>query len=143
MLVSKALRIQQLAACQDVRISRQHGEVLCEKLAGHTELVRDDEMDEATMANRIEVMRRVLLERRTKNSKYSLRAYARDLAIDSSTLAQILHGKRGLPMGRVKDVAERLRLSADESQLFMGHEVVLATADYSSARCPSGDQCPP
>jgi transcriptional regulator with XRE-family HTH domain len=50
--------------------------------------------------------------RRRANRRYSLRSYARDLAIDHSTLSQMLRGKRRLTGRTVRALARQLRLPA-------------------------------
>jgi uncharacterized protein (TIGR02147 family) len=52
------------------------------------------------------------------NPQYSLRAYARFLGVHSSTLSQVLSGKRALPIKNVTNVAKRLNLSPKEHTLF-------------------------
>ena len=42
------------------------------------------------------------------NPHYSLRAYARDLGIHSSTLSQILKGKRPLPLKNSVEIVKKL-----------------------------------
>jgi transcriptional regulator with XRE-family HTH domain len=60
---------------------------------------------------------RVLLQseldrRRAANRRYSLRAFARSLAIDHSALSQILRGKRRLTARTVRALGGRLALDA-------------------------------
>jgi transcriptional regulator with XRE-family HTH domain len=60
---------------------------------------------------------RVLLQtefdrRRSANRRYSLRAFARFLAIDHSALSQILRGKRRLTARSVRALGSRLSLDA-------------------------------
>jgi transcriptional regulator with XRE-family HTH domain len=50
-------------------------------------------------------------QRKLKNSRYSLRAYARDLGVDSSFLSKVLRGKRILGYKVAEDM--RKRLSSD------------------------------
>ena len=50
--------------------------------------------------------------RRSANRRYSLRAFARDLSVDHSTLSQLLHGKRRLTVRTVRAVGARLGLPA-------------------------------
>lgn len=47
-------------------------------------------------------------QRRSRNPKYSLRAYAQSLGIDSSTLSAILAGKRPITAKRAVRILERL-----------------------------------
>ena len=52
------------------------------------------------------------------NPRYSLRSFARDLAVDHSTLSQILRGKRRLTRRNVSGFGRRLHLaSADIAEL--------------------------
>lgn len=53
------------------------------------------------------------------NPHYSLRAYARDLGMHSSTLSAVLKGRRSLPIKNSRYVASRLNLGAKERTLFL------------------------
>lgn len=57
-------------------------------------------------------------DRRKTNQAFSLRAYARFLSIDPSSLSAILKGKRGVPQSAVERICERLRLNEKEAKLF-------------------------
>lgn len=48
--------------------------------------------------------------RRTRNARYSLRAFARDLDCDHATLSQWLRGVRPMTHASIERVAERLKL---------------------------------
>jgi hypothetical protein len=50
-------------------------------------------------------------QRRQRNPRYSLRAFARDLVTDHATLSQILRGRRRLSARRVALFGHRLGLS--------------------------------
>ena len=50
--------------------------------------------------------------RRNVNRRYSLRAYARSLAVDHSALSQILRGRRRLTARSVRALAPKLALDA-------------------------------
>jgi len=52
------------------------------------------------------------------NPHYSLRSYSKHLGLHSSTLSQILSGKRGLPLKKLKDVANKLTLTPKDQTLF-------------------------
>jgi uncharacterized protein (TIGR02147 family) len=52
------------------------------------------------------------------NPQFSLRAYAKFLGMHSSTLSQVLSGKRSLPTKNIKDIAQKLSLSPKEQTLF-------------------------
>ena len=59
------------------------------------------------------------LARRTQNSpRYSLRAFARHLEVDSSFLSKILSGKRTVTMRSIRMFGQRLNLTAEELQRF-------------------------
>lgn len=66
----------------------------------------------------IEYLQAEFSKRKAKNSGYSLRAYARDLEIDSSNLSAILKRKRNLPPARVDQVLAKLELGPKEEMLF-------------------------
>lgn len=63
-------------------------------------------------------LREELTRRQAVNSGYSLRAFARDLEMDSSNLSAILRSKRQLPSARLETVIEKLGLSPKEKMLF-------------------------
>ncbi len=54
-----------------------------------------------------------------KNSRYSLRAYARDLDIPASRLSDILNAKSGLSLVNAEKIAKNLNLSQKEKELFL------------------------
>lgn len=56
----------------------------------------------------VEHLQRTLSERSKKNPRYSLRAFARSLGMDSSTLSAIMRGKRPLTAKTVKRIIENL-----------------------------------
>lgn len=65
-------------------------------------------------------MKNILLEelarRRTRNSSYSLRAFARDLKIGVTTLSDVLSDKRSLSKSNLEKVIERLAISPLQGQ---------------------------
>jgi len=67
--------------------------------------------------------RQILLENLSKrisvNTKYSLRAFARDLGISSGQLSLVLQGKKGISPERAKSFFEILGLSAEEKKLYL------------------------
>ena len=67
----------------------------------------------------LNILRGDLLNRQKSNPSYSIRAYARDLGLNSSTLSQILSGKRSLPLKSSKIIAAKLNLDSKESTLFL------------------------
>lgn len=59
------------------------------------------------------------LARRSQNyPRYSLRAFARHLEVDSSFLSKILNGKRTVTMRTIRMFGERLNLTPDELARF-------------------------
>jgi uncharacterized protein (TIGR02147 family) len=54
-----------------------------------------------------------------QNPHYSLRAFARDLGLHSSTLSQIIKGKRPLPLRSSAEVVRKLNLGPKERTLFL------------------------
>lgn len=53
-----------------------------------------------------------LAQRRTRNPRYSLRAFARDLGTDHATLSQLVRGRRVLSTRMVRMIGRRLNLCA-------------------------------
>lgn len=64
-------------------------------------------------------MREELSLKQRANPHYSLRAFARDLGLHSSTLSSIFKGHRPLPVKNSKHVASKLNLGAKERTLFL------------------------
>lgn len=58
-------------------------------------------------------------KKRTRNPVYSLRAFARDLNIGSSTASMLLRGQVGLSQKRAKEIAGRLGFSGEETLYFL------------------------
>jgi transcriptional regulator with XRE-family HTH domain len=52
--------------------------------------------------------------RRMRNPRYSLRAFARALAVDHSSLSQFLNGKRRLTPRSIRQIGAAMRLSPRE-----------------------------
>ena len=61
-----------------------------------------------------DLLNRELAVRRERNPRYSLRAFARSLAIDHSALSQILRGRRRLTIRTIRALGSRLRLSPEK-----------------------------
>lgn len=59
-----------------------------------------------------QTLKEELLKRQKKNPKYSIRAFAKQLEVDSSTLSQILSGKRTLTDNMSNAFGKRLKFSA-------------------------------
>ncbi|MEM7157773.1 MAG: hypothetical protein AAF799_33340 [Myxococcota bacterium] len=67
--------------------------------------------------------------RRSRNSGYSLRAFARDLAMPPSTLNEVLNQRKGISSARARKLARRLGLSHDLAEVF----VLSARAQHARA----------
>lgn len=57
--------------------------------------------------------------RAEKNPKYSLRAFARHLGVDSAFLSKILRGKRQITYSTITRFSQKLHLSHEETQSFL------------------------
>jgi transcriptional regulator with XRE-family HTH domain len=57
--------------------------------------------------------------KRKRNSKYSLRAFARDCGINSGRMSQYLSGQRLLTNGMIKKIGTNLNFSDNELELFL------------------------
>ena len=66
-----------------------------------------------------DIIRRTLADRIALNSLYSLRALARDLGLAASRLSEILNGKQGLSLRTAEAIAQKLRLSDEETRFFL------------------------
>ena len=66
----------------------------------------------------LEILKARFEKRKSTNSRYSLRAFARDLGLNPGVLSAILNQKRGIPFQRVRDLSEKLHLSDQESKEF-------------------------
>lgn len=78
--------------------------------------------------------------RRSANRRYSLRAFARSLAIDHSALSQILRGKRRLTARSVRALGPKLSLDAPavaEHCAAENESVILQTIGRSNFRADS------
>ncbi|MCB0422247.1 MAG: TIGR02147 family protein [Bdellovibrionales bacterium] len=66
-----------------------------------------------------QILKEELETRMALNSSYSLRAFARDLAIAPSSLHAVLNGKHGLALRTAKKICHRLQFDEDETSLFV------------------------
>jgi uncharacterized protein (TIGR02147 family) len=66
----------------------------------------------------VQKLQNELQKRKRKNTRYSLRSFAKLLDLSSSTLSAILKKKRPYPIQRIDWAANRLGFSQDESQSF-------------------------
>ena len=60
-----------------------------------------------------------LNRRKQNNSRYSLRAFARQLGLDASALSRILAGKQNLSVQGCLKIVEKLEISDQELNLFL------------------------
>jgi transcriptional regulator with XRE-family HTH domain len=67
-----------------------------------------------------ERLRQEFARRRATNPRYSLRAFARFLGLEHSTLSQIFRGRRAMPAGTLTSLAVKLRLGAEETVAYLG-----------------------
>lgn len=67
----------------------------------------------------INKLKEIFLTRQKANKSYSLRAFARDIGIHSSSLSLILNEKRSIPSKMASEVSDRLKLSSIERTLFI------------------------
>lgn len=65
------------------------------------------------------VLRAELTRRCAKNESYSLRAFAKFLAVDHATLSQIIRGRRELTAETIERLGERLGLSPEVIEAFV------------------------
>lgn len=68
--------------------------------------------------NYIDFLKETFKERKSLNSSYSLRAFARDIDINASNLSSIFSGKKGISEKKALDISKRLGLSAEDSKYF-------------------------
>lgn len=63
-------------------------------------------------------LRELLNEKIQQNSRYSLRAFARDLGVSPSILSETISGKHGLSEAVAKRIAKNVGLNKNETQFF-------------------------
>jgi transcriptional regulator with XRE-family HTH domain len=73
-----------------------------------------------------------LESRQRKNPRYSLRAFARLLGADHSTLSQIMRGARRPPISRIPAWAKKLGLAEEEVAVYVLSERIADTANDPS-----------
>jgi transcriptional regulator with XRE-family HTH domain len=86
------------------------------------------------------VLQSELDRRQAANARYSLRAFARFLAVDHSTLSQILRGKRRVTARKVRALGRKLRLAApaiDEHCAVAHESAILAAVQRPGFRADS------
>lgn len=67
----------------------------------------------------IQKLKEELSLRQRNNPRYSLRSFARDLDIHSSTLSQVINNKRNLPFKKAQSVVDALDLNPIERTMFL------------------------
>jgi uncharacterized protein (TIGR02147 family) len=67
----------------------------------------------------LQLIRETLSLKQRANESYSLRAFSRDIGMDSSTLSQVLNGKRPFPFKNCDGVARALRLTPLQKMKFL------------------------
>ncbi len=65
-----------------------------------------------------EILKNTLVERATKNSSYSLRAFARDLNLSVSYLSEVLTSKKMLKPKFIEQVKKNLKLNETDAYIF-------------------------
>jgi hypothetical protein len=55
------------------------------------------------------ILRNEFMRRRSVNPRYSLRAFARSVNLEHSTLSQLLRGKRAMTWKSIRQIASRMR----------------------------------
>jgi uncharacterized protein (TIGR02147 family) len=80
-----------------------------------------------------------LVEKIEKNPKYSLRAFAKALGLDSSALSQILRGQRFLSEEKAETILDKLNLSFDERENFL-NSLVRARVNAGKKRMSSAQK---
>ena len=65
------------------------------------------------------ILRKWLDERKARNARFSLRAFSQKIGISHSTLSQIFKGERNLSVQTAQRIANQLKLSADDKELFI------------------------
>lgn len=64
-------------------------------------------------------IQRELGRRKQRNPSYTLRSFARDLKISSSSLSLVLAGKQGLSLNMAVSIGEKLNLDKSDMQMFV------------------------
>jgi plasmid maintenance system antidote protein VapI len=57
-------------------------------------------------------------KRKNQNPRYSLRAFARDIGLNSGTLSSILKGRRKLPAHLFNDLSQKIESLSEHKDLF-------------------------
>lgn len=79
-----------------------------------------------------QVLAAELAQRRQRNGRYSMRAFARDMGLEHATLSQLLRGRRRLTPRSVRRIGQRLRLSPVEVERFCIEQDARAILDLAA-----------
>ncbi len=74
---------------------------------------------EQTQVYYINKINEFLALKQSENPQYSMRAFSRDMGIHSSTICQVIKGKRRLPLKHAHRFAKKMSLAPNEKTLFM------------------------
>lgn len=75
----------------------------------------------------IETLQNEFAKRQRKNPKYTLRAMARDLGIEATTLSQVLRGKRKMSPSKMREVLMAVGFNNIEAEAIMRMTLTLGT----------------
>lgn len=64
------------------------------------------------------VLKAELLKRKSNNPRYSMRAFARALRLQTSKLSEILNGKKGLSVQRAQEIVSIMQFNQIQADLF-------------------------
>lgn len=67
----------------------------------------------------IQILNQELEDRLRRNPRYSLRSFARDLAVAPSWISDVLNGKKGISAGKAQDLCKCLGFSRQETETFV------------------------
>ena len=67
----------------------------------------------------INILRAKYDEIRSRNPKFSHRAYSRSLSLDPSTLSKVLNGQRNIPAASLSEILKKLNLHITEEKKFL------------------------
>jgi transcriptional regulator with XRE-family HTH domain len=87
-----------------------------------------------TNTNSVNWLEQIFTERKSRNSRYSLRAFSRDINMSHSLLIRIRKGQRSLTAHQAYKIGLALKLTKDE--LF---DLILMTFDEESKTLPAQD----
>jgi uncharacterized protein (TIGR02147 family) len=80
-----------------------------------------------------DTLKQQFAEKRKKNSRFSMRAFAQVLGLSPAGLSQILNGKKDLSLDRALEISKKLKLPTEESESFL-FQVQLERAKSTSLK---------